>query len=146
MLEVNDCDIIQSQDMSTICRLASAIGYPQVVPADSVEFAFSVDGGEVHATDLGRRLLLTRAISREEDAFVRLATYCAGRILKEEASLYWDERRGEMMLAQEISATAVPHEMKAFFEKFADSCDWWLARTAAEPVKTTSFPEMVIRP
>ena len=132
--------------MNTIGRLASAIGYPQVVPADTVEFAFKVDGGEVHAFDLEKRLVLAREISHEEDDLPRLASYSAGRIFREDAALYWDERRGAAMLAQEISAAAAPHEMKVFFEMFADSCDWWLARTAAEPVKTASFPEMVIRP
>ena len=132
--------------MNAIGRLASAIGYPQVVPADAVEFVFKVDGGDVHAFDLEKRLVLAREISREEDDLPRLASYSAGRILKEDATLCWDGRRGAAMLAQEISATAVSHELKVFFENFADSCDWWLARTAAEPVKTAAFPEMVIRP
>jgi hypothetical protein len=132
--------------MSTIGKLALAIGYPQVVPADVLEFAFKVDGGEVHASDLEKRLVLSREISREEEDLPRLASYSTGRILREDAALYWDGRRGAAMLAQEIPAAAAPHALKAFFESFADSCDWWLARTAAEPVKTAAFPEMVIRP
>lgn len=132
--------------MNVIGRLASTIGYPQVVPADSVDFAFKVDDGEVRALDLDKRLVLTREISREVDDLPRLAAYSAGRMLREDATLYWDERCGAAMLAQEILATATSHELKVFFETFADSCDWWLARTAAEPVKSSSFPEMVIRP
>ena len=132
--------------MNVLGTLASAIDYPLGVPADAVEFVFKVDDGDVIAQDLERRLVLSREMSREEDDFPRLASYSAGRILREDAILYWDERRGAVMLAQEISASAAPHELKRFFETFADSCDWWLARTAAEPIKTVSFPEMVIRP
>lgn len=132
--------------MNAIGRLASAIGYPQAVPADSVDFTFKVDDGEVCALDLEKRLVLTRVISRETDDLPRLAAYSAGRILREDAMLYWDERGGAAMLAQEIPATATSHELKVFFETFADSCDWWLARTAADTVKPSSFPEMVIRP
>ena len=132
--------------MNVIGRLASTIGYPQVVPAESVDFTFKIDGCEVRALDLDKRLVLTREISREVDDLPRLAAYSAGRMLREDATLYWDERCGAAMLAQEIPATATSHELKVFFETFADSCDWWLARTAAEPVKSSSFPEMVIRP
>ena len=134
------------REMNAIARLASAIGYPQAVPADAVEFAFRVDGGEVHASDLEKRLVLSREISREEEDLPRLASYSTGRMLREDAALYWDGRRGAAMLAQEIPATAAPHALKAFFERFADSCDWWLARTAAKPAEPASFPEMVIRP
>ena len=132
--------------MNAVGRLASAIGYPQKVPADSVDFTFKVDGGEIRALDLEKRLVLLREISREEDELPRLASYSVGRTLREDAILYWDERIGAAVLSQEIPASATAHELKAFFETFADSCDWWMARTAAEPVDSTSFPEMVIRP
>ena len=132
--------------MNVIGRLAVAIGYPLVVPADRLDFTFKVDDGEVRALDLDKRIVLTRVISREIEDLPRLAAYSAGRMLRESATLYWDERGGAVMLAQEISATATSHELKVFFETFADSCDWWLARTAAEPVKSASFPELVIRP
>ena len=132
--------------MNAVGRLASAIGYPQEVPADSVDFAFKVDGGEIRALDLEKRLVLLREISREEDELPRLASYSVGRTLREDAILYWDERIGAAVLSQEIPASATAYELKAFFETFADSCDWWLARTAAEPVDSASFPEMVIRP
>ena len=95
--------------------------------------------------DLEKRLVLLREISREEDELPRLASYSVGRALREDAILYWDERIGAAVLSQEIQASATAHELKVFFETFADSCDWWLARTAAEPVDSASFPEMVIR-
>ena len=60
--------------MNAVGRLASAIGYPQEVPADSVDFAFKVDGGEIRALDLEKRLVLLREISREEDELPRLAS------------------------------------------------------------------------
>ena len=132
--------------MNAVGRLASAIGYPQEVPADSVDFTFKVDGGEIRALDLEKRLVLLREISREEDELPRLASYSVGRALREDAILYWDERIGAAVLSQEIPVSATAHELKVFFGTFADSCDWWLARTAAEPVDSASFPEMVIRP
>lgn len=132
--------------MSVLGRLALAVGYPQTVPADGLEFTFTVDDGEVRALDLEKRIVLMREISRDAEDLPRLASYSAGRMLREDAALYWDERIGAAVLAQEIPASATSHELKVFFEAFADSCDWWLARTAAEPVKSSSFPEMVIRP
>lgn len=132
--------------MNVLGRLALAIGYPQGISADSVDFVFKVDGGEVRAIDLEKRLVLLREISRDEEVLPRLASYAIGRILRENAVLYWDERTGAAVLSQEIPLPATTHELKVFFEAFADSCDWWLARTAAEPVDSTSFPEMVIRP
>ena len=132
--------------MNIVGRLALAIGYPQEVPADSGDFAFKVDGGEIRALDLEKRLVLLREISRDEDELLRLASYSVGRVLREDVILYWDERIGAAVLSQEIPASATAHELKVFFEKFADSCDWWLASTAAEPVDSASFPEMVIRP
>lgn len=132
--------------MNAVGRLASVIGYPQEVPADAVDFTFKVDGGEIRALDLEKRLVLLREISREEDELPRLASYSVGRALREDAILYWDERIGAAVLSQEIPVSATAHELKVFFETFADSCDWWLARTAAEPVDSASFPEMVIRP
>lgn len=132
--------------MNVICRFATAIGYPQTVPAERQEFTFIVDGGEMRALDLGNRLVLTREISREEDDVPRLAAYAPGRILREDAALYWDGYCGAVKLAQEIPADATGNELKVFFETFADSCDWWLSRAAAEPACPASFPGMAIRP
>ena len=132
--------------LNPIGRLASAIGYPQVVPADAVEFSFKVDDLEIDAIDLESRLVLLCEISRNEEDFSRLATYAAGRILRDDAIVYWDERREAAMLSQEITSSASPVGFKNFFEAFAGSCDWWSARTAAKPLESSSFPEMVIRP
>lgn len=132
--------------MNVLGRLALAISYPQAVPADTVDFTFKVDDGDVRALDFEKRLVLMREISREEEDLPRLASYSAGRMLREDAILYWDERAGAAILTQEIPASAEAHELKVFFETFADSCDWWLARTEAKSVNTASFPEMVIRP
>ena len=132
--------------MNVICRFATAIGYPQTVPAEREEFTFVVDGGEMRALDLGGRLVLTREISCEEEAVPRLAAYSPGRLLRESATLYWDVRCGAVKLAQEIPADATERELKVFFESFADSCDWWLARAASEPAAPVSFPGMAIRP
>ena len=135
-----------SSSMSALTRLASAIGYSQVVPADAVEFVFKVDGGDVRCLDLEKRLVLMRELSQDEDDLRHLASCSMGRILREEAMVYWDTQRHAAVLAQEIQASASSHELRVFFETFADSCDWWLARVAAEPMDFSSFPEMVIRP
>lgn len=132
--------------MSTLERFASAIEYPQSVPVDAVDYAFKADGGEVRCVDLGQRLVLLRQLTQSEEDLMRLAAYSAGRMLRENASLYWDEHRGAAVLAQEIPATASAHEMRMSFETFLDSCDWWLARMEAGPVNSSLFPEMVIRP
>jgi hypothetical protein len=132
--------------MSLIARLATSIGYPQEIPADAVDFVFKVDDGEVHCIDLEKRLVLTRELTRDEDEFLRLASYSMGRILREDATLYWDARTNAAVLAQEIQSTASMHDLRLFFETFADSCDWWLARVTAEPIDSILFPEMVIRP
>jgi hypothetical protein len=132
--------------MSALTRLISAIGYPQAVPADAVEFVLRVDDGDVRCLDLEKRLVLMRELTREADELYRLATYSMGRMLREDATLYWDTQREAAVLAQEISVTASEHELRVFFETFIDACDWWLARIVAEPMDSTSFPEMVIRP
>ena len=132
--------------MSVVARLVSVIGYPQTVPADSTDFSFKVDDGEIRAADLGGRLLLTRERSRRTDDLTRLAVCAAGRILKEDAVLYWDGRAEALMLAQEIDAGASAETLRGSFEKFADSCDWWTARAGQEPARSSFFPEMVIRP
>ena len=123
--------------MNVLSRLASVIGYPQTVPADTVDFTFKVDDGEVRALDLEKRLVLMREISREEDDLPKLASYAAGRMLREDAVLHWDGRSGSAVLTQEIPASATSYEMKVSFEAFADSCDWWLARTASKPVDSS---------
>lgn len=132
--------------MSLLTRLASAIGYSQEVPAEAVEFVFKVDGGDVRCLDLEKRLVLMRELSQDEDDLHHLASCCMGRMLREEAMVYWDTQRRAAVLAQEIQASASSHELRIFFETFADSCDWWLARVAAEPMDFSAFPEMVIRP
>ena len=132
--------------MSAIGRLLSAIGYPQVPPADAVEFTLQVDGRDVFAYDMDTRLVLVREISRGTCMIQKLAAYSTGRMLREDAILFWDERRGAAMLSQEIPATATSHELKEFFETFADSCDWWAQCTAEVPGRQPPFTETVIRP
>ncbi len=132
--------------MSALTKLASSINYPLVVPSDAVEFVFKVDDGEIRCLDLEKRLVLVRELTRDADELLRLSSYSPGRMLREDALLYWDERSGTAFLSQTIHARASSHELRVFFERFIDSCDWWLARIAAEPMDSSSFPEMVIRP
>ena len=132
--------------MSALTRLAAAIGYSQDIPADAVEFVFKVDGGDVRGLDLEKRLVLMRELTQDEDDLPALASCSMGRLLREEAILYWDTQRHAAVLAQTVQASASSHELRLFFETFADACDWWLARVVAEPMDFSSFPEMVIRP
>ena len=83
--------------------------------------------------------------SPEESALVRLAGFAAGRVLKEEATLAWEPREGELILWQGIPAAASDEALKRAFEVFTASCDWWRDRVREEDVGER-VPEMMIRP
>ncbi|MBR4518292.1 MAG: hypothetical protein IKO65_04745 [Victivallales bacterium] len=127
-------------------NLCAAIAYPDPVPAGATAFQLHVDGGVVAARLMGSRLVLSRAISRQEADLPKLAAYAAGRLLREETVLAWDERAGECILWQECPATASAQQLTRFFETFMGSCDWWLARVADLAAPPVSFPELVIVP
>ena len=127
-------------------RLCEAIAYPEPVPAGAVQARLRVDGGDVMARIIGRRLVLSREIDRDENDIGQLAIYAAGRILREEAVLAWDERAGVCIIWQEIQDNAEASELVHFFEAFMTSCDWWLARAVELNAPPPSFPDIVIRP
>ena len=95
---------------------------------------------------VGRRLVLSRVIDREDNDLSQLAIFAAGRILKEEAVLAWDERASVCILWQDVSDNADGAELTHFFEAFMDSCDWWLARAVELNAPPVHFPDIVIRP
>ncbi len=127
-------------------RLCEAIAYPEPVPEGATFFRLQVDGGDVTARLVGPRLVLSRVIDREENDLSQLAIFAAGRILKEEAVLAWDERASVCILWQEVQESAEMAELTRFFESFMDSCDWWLARAGELNAPPPAFPDIVIRP
>ena len=129
-------------------RLAKAIGYPDRVPAGVVSFAFRVDGAEIAAEEIDDRLVLSRVLSDDATILPTLATYAAGRMLKEEAVLSYGD--GRAFIWQDASVDADAHALLRLFETFMDSCDWWWARIDAlrgNETSEASMPETVmIRP
>ena len=154
-------------------KLAEAIGYPDRVPGGVVSFAFRVDGMEVIAEETDGRLVLSLALTGDETLVPALASYAAGRMLREDATLAFgsleDLKSGSLegeaskppnlqpskllgsatFLWQDAPAGADAHALRRLFETFMDSCDWWRARVDAlrGGSETAPVPEtMMIRP
>lgn len=126
-------------------RLAKAIGYPDRVPDGAVSFTFRVDGAEIAAYEADGRIVLSCALSGEESDLPLLATWAAGRMLRENAVLAYGDSMA--FIWQDESADADPHVLLRLFETFADSCDWWRTRLEERRGGTTPIrEEMVIRP
>lgn len=132
--------------MSSISSLAIAVGYPEKVADDVGVFTFSVDGEEIVAQSLSSRLILKRYLDVPFDNLSVFASYAAGRMLREDAVLAWDDRAERAFLWREIPEKAAAAEMKAAFEDFADSCDWWVQRAAEIDAPKSVFPDIMIRP
>ena len=131
---------------TAIRSLATAIGYPEEVNTASESFVFSVDGGRVEASVERGRLVLVRELASSGDIdLAQFAGYAAGRVLREEAVLAYDPTDDRLILWQDMPADADAGLLRRFFEVFAASCDWWLARVdGASPA--SPVPEMTIRP
>ena len=131
---------------TAIRSLATAIGYPEEVNTASESFVFSVDGGRVEASIERGRLVLVRELASSGDVdLAQFAGYAAGRVLREEAVLAYDPTDDRLILWQDMPADADAGLLRRFFEVFAASCDWWLARVdGASPA--SPVPEMTIRP
>lgn len=126
--------------------LAKAIGYPEEVPLGSASFAFSVEDGAVEATVANGRLILVRDLAAAADVdLAAFAGYAAGRVLREEAVLACDPATDRVILWQDLPAAADAALMRRFFEVFAASCDWWLARVRGAET-AAAIPELMIRP
>lgn len=129
-----------------IKRLATAINYPEQVPERATVFVFRVDGGNIIAEIVGRRLVVKRVLEIDDEDLPRFAEYAAGRLLREEAVFAWDERAEQLILWQELPMQARPAEIVTAFEDFVDSCDWWLQRANERQMPPTVFPDILIRP
>ena len=129
-------------------RLLVAIGYPERMSGDSSMFKLRVDGVEVVAEVMDGRLVLSHALSDDDTILPKLASYAAGRMLAENATLAYGD--GRAILWQDASVNADAHTLRRLFETFMDSCDWWRARVDAlrgDAADAESVPEtMMIRP
>ncbi len=131
---------------NAIERLCEAIAYPDQVPEGASWFNMLVDGSDVTARLIGKRIVLSRVIDRDENDLPQLTAYAVGRILKEDAVLAWDERLSACVLWQELSEDANSEQLTKFFEDFMHSCDWWVDRAEDLNAPPTVFPDIVIRP
>lgn len=132
---------------TALARLATAIGYPEEIPAGARAFTFLVDGREVEALEENDRLRLSWRLPHvdEDGGLARLAGYATGRILKEEAALAWDPVADAVVLWQDVAVRTSDALLRRFFEVFLMSCDWWAARVEDAAV-VSHMPEMVILP
>ena len=129
-----------------ISKLAVAIGYPEDVADNSSVYAFRVDGWEIIAEKLAGRLILKCHLDIGYDDLPKFASYVAGRLLREEAVLAWDDKAQNAVLWREIPENANSAAMKEAFEEFADSCEWWMQRLSDIRAPENVFPDILIRP
>lgn len=129
-----------------IGRLATAIRYPEEIPEGSVQYLFRVDGLGYAVEVLGSRLIVKYRLDITEDDVVSFATFAAGRMLREEAVLAWDEHAQEAFLWQELPVRGSAAELAAAFGAFVDACEWWIDRVENLHVPASVFPKMMIQP
>ena len=129
-----------------ISRLARAIGYPEKVAEGLLVYAFRVDGWEMIAEKSGPRMVLKRYLDVGYDDLPQFASYVAGRLLREESVLAWDDSAQKAVLWREIPSGASDSAMKEAFEEFADSCEWWMQRVSDVRAPESVFPDILIRP
>ncbi len=127
-------------------RLTDALNYPEGVPAGAADFQFFVDGLEIHASQQSGGILLRFMLDCSEELLPDFAQYAAGRLLREDAVLAWDNSSSRLFLWQVLPDTADAGMLRQGFEKFADSCEWWLARCAEKEVPRSVLPDVLIRP
>ena len=146
---------------SSIDKLLSAIGYPDEPRAEGAARVILVDDAEIRLEEHsdGRLLFVRRLHHFDEEHFdrdsailSRLAGYAAGRLLKEEAVLAWDEADASLILWQECGTGSDAASLRRAINLFLASCDWWCERldtdsrsTIASP-DASPFPEIFIRP
>ena len=131
-------------------RLLIAIGYPDRISGTDVPFTLRVDGKEVFVEESAGRIILSSVLTEGEEMIPTLATYAAGRMLREEATLAYgrlSSGKVSAFLWQDAPADADDWTLVKFFESFADSCDWWRARVEERGEGgAVEISEAVIRP
>ena len=125
-----------------------AVGYPERPPAGAVSFVLNVDGMERRAEEMDGRIVLAYTLTADGAILSRLAEFAAGRMLKEESTLSWEN--GNAFLWQDAPTDADARVLLRLFESFMDSCDWWRERVGAlsgNEAFSESAPEtLMIRP
>lgn len=129
-----------------IITLANAVGYPEMVPEGASSFAFRIDDRVISAEKSNSRLVLRRVLDVSPDDLARFAAFAAGRMLREEAVLAWDERSEKAFLWREIPSGTDAAGLRTTFEDFCASCDWWDSRAGELHVPRTVFPDIMIYP
>jgi len=124
-----------------------SVGYPERAPEGVSAFTLRVDGMEVLAEERDGCIVLSYSVSDDDSLLPALARYSAGRMLREDAALTWDNGA---FLWQGVPADAGQPEMARVFERFMDSCDWWRERVDAlhggKAPADAALESMVIRP
>lgn len=133
---------------TAIERFAGAIGYPDEVPDGALDFVFRVDGWAIHASESLGRIVISHKLSDDDETLPALASFAAGRMLREDAVLAFGELAGERcaFLWQDAPATSDEGTLARIFETFMDSCDWWRARVESARIESSEIPPMMIRP
>ncbi len=130
---------------TAIERLAGAIGYPDEIPEGAESATLRVDDAEIKASVSRGRLVLSQRLTDDAALFPELASFAAGRMLREDAVLSFGD--GTVFLWQDAPAEAGGHELSRLFETFANSCDWWRERIeSGEDAAAVDLKETVIRP
>jgi hypothetical protein len=126
---------------------------------DAAPFVLRVDGMEILAEESGGRLVLSYVLADDESMLPALASYAAGRMMREDAVLAHgpvggraaESAAGRAFLWQDAPADADERALLRLFETFADSCDWWRDRVEAlrgggEAAAAPAPEGMMIRP
>ena len=136
-----------NREVTGLGLFLKSVGYPDRAPEGTSAFTLRVDGMEVLAEERDGRIVLSYSVSDDDSLLASLARYSAGRMLREEAALTWDNGA---FLWQEVPAGASQSEMARAFERFMDSCDWWRERVDAlhggKASADASIESMMIRP
>ena len=132
-----------------------AIGYPERMPKTDDSFTLRVDGKEMFVEESAGRIILSIVLTEDDSILPLLATYAAGRMLHENATLAYGSLEGKasklqkhnVFLWQDAPADADDRTLVRLFESFSDSCDWWLARVEERGKgEAVEISESVIRP
>ena len=89
----------------------AAIGYPDGDPAGAHGRTLRVDGMEIEAEEHDGGIVLSYALGGEESHLPTLAEYAAGRMLKESATLAWDDEQmtGTLTLGAPLRFADIDH-------------------------------------
>lgn len=132
-------------DKSLIRRLGLALNYPADFSEVGGEFVFIVDGLKIIASESSKGVVLKFWLEASPEHIVSFAEFAFGCILRDEATLSWDNSGSSLFLWVCLSS---PDEtsLRHGFESFADSCEWWRSRAMEREVPVSVVPDIMIRP